>query len=93
MFMCKPHWFGLPAAVRSAIWREYRPGQENDKAPSERYLAVQRWAVGLTAFKPNDEQAAAVSAPYLLAAQEHRRNCIAAGLGDPLDGLCKVNPS
>lgn len=41
MFACREHWYRLPQEFRDAIWREYRPGQERDKRPSERYLAVQ----------------------------------------------------
>ncbi len=55
MFMCKPHWFMLPADLRDAIWREYRPGQEITKNPSPRYMAVQKLAVARVAFKPNDK--------------------------------------
>lgn len=30
-------WFALPRNLRAAIWREYRPGQENDKNPTTDY--------------------------------------------------------
>lgn len=39
---CRPHWYSLPHPLRSAIWRAYRPGQENDMRPSEAYLEVAR---------------------------------------------------
>ena len=43
MWGCKTHWFRLPGALRHAIWKAYRPGQEIDKHPSEAYLlAAQR---------------------------------------------------
>jgi hypothetical protein len=87
LFMCRRHWFSLKKPVRDAVWREYRKGQENDKKPSLRYLAVQRLAVGMTAFRPYDEKAAYVCAEYLLQADRYRKEAIAAGLGDPLDGL------
>lgn len=87
MFMCRRHWFSLRKPMRDAIWREYRPGQENDKRASLRYLAVQRRAVGEVAFKPNDEVAAAKAAPYLLESNELRKQCVAEGLGDPLEGI------
>lgn len=87
MFMCRAHWFSLRKALRDAIWREYRPGQENDKRASPRYLAVQRRAVGEVAFKPNDEAAAKVAAPYLVESETWRAHCILHGLGDPLEGL------
>ena len=47
MWGCKAHWFKLPAALRARIWQTYRPGQENDMAPSREYLNaaqdVQAW--------------------------------------------------
>jgi hypothetical protein len=79
--------------MRDAIWREYRPGQENDKSPSARYMAVQRRAVGEVAFRPHDERAAAVAAPYLLDAEVWRERAIEAGEGDPLDGLAPRAPA
>jgi hypothetical protein len=93
MFACRAHWYALRKPVRDAIWREYRQGQENDKNPSLRYLAVQRLAVAELAFKPHDEAAALVAAPYLLAAERYRCAAIRDGLGDPLLGLVKHPPS
>jgi hypothetical protein len=87
MFMCRQHWFALTKPVRDAIWREYRPGQQTDKRPSLRYMALQRFAVGMSAFKPHDEDAARLVAEYLLQAERFRQLAMAAGLGDPLDGL------
>ena len=46
MWGCKPHWFKLPKALRDAIWREYVPGQEITKTPSDRYLVVARLVRG-----------------------------------------------
>lgn len=50
MYMCKSHWFKLPKVLRDAIWRHYRPGQEVDKRPSDRYIAtaaiVHNWIAG-----------------------------------------------
>lgn len=95
MFMCRAHWASLRKPMRDAIWREYRPGQERDKAPSTRYLAVQRRAVGEVAFKPHDEAAAANAAPYLFKSELLRAECIRTGVGDPLEGICepcKVTP-
>lgn len=92
MFMCRAHWFSLRKPTRDAIWREYRPGQEDDKRPSLRYLAVQRFAVGEAAFVPNDEGAALATAVYMLDAERFRKKAIEAGLGDPLEGLIPVMP-
>ncbi len=84
MFMCRSHWYSLRKPLRDAIWREYRPGQENDKQASARYLAVQRRAVAEVAFKPNDEAAATVSAGYLFESEKLRAVAMAQGHGDPL---------
>lgn len=47
MWGCRAHWFRLPKRLRDAIWREYVPGQEITKTPSDGYmevaLEVQRW--------------------------------------------------
>jgi hypothetical protein len=68
--MCWSHWSKLPRNIQDAVWREYRPGQEVDKKPSLRYLAVQRLAISHAAFKPNDEAAAMTVATYLQEALE-----------------------
>lgn len=87
MLFCRRHWYSLRKPLRDAIWREYRAGQEHDKLPSARYMAVQRRAVGEVAFRPNDEQAARDAAPYLLDSERWRRLAIERGEGDPLEGL------
>jgi hypothetical protein len=50
MWGCREHWFKLPKSLRDQVWKEYRPGQEIDKRPSMRYLAVaalvQGWIAG-----------------------------------------------
>lgn len=84
MLFCRRHWYSLRKPLRDAIWREYRRGQENDKRPSFRYMAVQRRAVAEVAFRPNDEAAAAVAAPYLAESESWRARAIEAGQGDPL---------
>jgi len=44
---CRKHWYMLPAALRSLIWRTFRPGQEETKTPSREYVdaarKVQEW--------------------------------------------------
>lgn len=37
---CQPHWYRLPANLRTRIWRAYRPGQEKDLKPSPEYRIV-----------------------------------------------------
>jgi hypothetical protein len=87
MFMCRDHWFALRRPLRDAVYAEYRPGQENDKHPSARYMAVQRRAIGELVFRPNDERAARTAAPYLIESELWRLRAIKNGDGDPLDGL------
>jgi hypothetical protein len=88
--MCRSHWYKLRLQLRDAVWAEYRPGQEDDKRPSPRYMAVQQLAVSELAFKPRDEAAALVAAGYLASAEKWRRVAITRGLGDPLAGLVKL---
>lgn len=45
MFMCKPHWFKLPRAMRFRIWAAYRPGQCDDWNISHEYAEAAREAV------------------------------------------------
>lgn len=51
MFMCRRHWFMVPAVLRTAVWRHYRPGQEVTKDPSRKYLEVTRQAVEAVAAR------------------------------------------
>lgn len=87
MLACRRHWFELPQKIRDAIWREYRRGQEIDKNPSSRYLAVQRLACAHWLFKPHSETAVLEMLPYVGEAMTFRKEAIAEGLGDPLEGL------
>jgi len=45
MMMCRIHWFALRKALRDAVWREYKNGQEKSKTPTARYMAVQQRAI------------------------------------------------
>jgi hypothetical protein len=87
MWGCRAHWFALPKNIRDAVYREYRPGQEDDKQPSLRYMAVQRLAVAHTAWKPDDEAAKRAGAQYTRESLAWRQKAIEAGQGDPLEGL------
>jgi hypothetical protein len=87
MFACRTHWFALPQKIRNAIWREYRDGQEVDKKPSLRYLAVQQLACAHSVFKPYDENAAKEAIKYLARAVGFAREAVREGFGDPLFGL------
>src|SRR5688572_9678570 len=87
LFMCSKHWHSVPKNLQDAIWREYRSGQETDKQPSARYLAVQQLAIMHAVFRPNSEQAAQIAARYLFQAMKWRAVALEAGDGDPLSGL------
>lgn len=87
LFMCPPHWRRVRPELRAAIWREYRTGQERRKDPSLRYLAVASLVIAEVAFRPHDESAAAAAWRYLARAHWARARAVAAGLGDPLEGL------
>ena len=87
MFACRAHWFALPKKTQDAIWREYRNGQEIDKKPSLRYLAVQRLACAQLVFKPDNEKAALAALAYGAEAFGFAKQAIDAGFGDPLEGL------
>jgi len=87
MLMCRTHWFSLRRAIRDAIWQEYRPGQEIEKDPSVRYLAVQQRAIGELAAKTSVKDAT----PYFVAAERWRQRAIDDGLGDPLAGLVQAS--
>lgn len=78
LFVCPTHWKRLRPELQRAIWHEYRPGQERDKKPSDRYMAVHQRAVAELAFRPND------AAAYLLKSDMYRRRAILSGQGDPL---------
>lgn len=84
MFMCRDHWRVVSPRMQKAIWAEYREGQENDKRPSLRYLAVQQRAIGEVAFAPFDPELARVSAEYIMKSEKLREAAIEAGEGDPL---------
>lgn len=37
MLMCKKHWYMVPLPIRRRVWNAYRPGQCDDKRPSQRW--------------------------------------------------------
>lgn len=81
--MCRHHWFALPKKIRDAIWLEYRHGQEQDKRPSVRYLAVQQLACAHSVFS----ESASKALEHIATAAHYSRDSIAKGFGDPLEGL------
>ena len=51
LLMCRVHWSRVPAHLKRAVWREYRPGQEVDKQPNAAYLEVMAAAIDAVAQK------------------------------------------
>ncbi len=37
MLMCRSHWFMVPLTIRHRVWACFRPGQEEDKNPSQEW--------------------------------------------------------
>lgn len=54
---CKPHWFALPASIRTRIWDSYRPGQEHDLKPSAQWVEADQEAREYAAgtFRPRPD--------------------------------------
>lgn len=44
MWGCKHHWYALPKNIRMRIWRAYRINQEQDRKPSDEYIAAAKQA-------------------------------------------------
>lgn len=51
LLMCGPHWYVVPATLRTLIWRAYRPGQSVDQPPSQEWIDVARQAINYVAVK------------------------------------------
>ena len=47
--MCLRHWRKVPKHLAWAVYRNYRPGQEIDKNPSDAYLRVSQMAIDAVA--------------------------------------------
>lgn len=49
LLMCFPHWRKVPARIQQAVYRTYRPGQCDDKRPSEAWHEAASAAIGYVA--------------------------------------------
>ena len=49
LLMCLRHWRMVPLMLQAEVWRWYRPGQEIDKSPSDRYLVAMKNAINAVA--------------------------------------------
>lgn len=65
MFMCKPHWFSLPKALRDDLWETYRPGQERDLSPSHDYCVIAARCVRFVAKKEGHDMATVDASEYV----------------------------
>lgn len=58
---CGKHWALLPRALKTEIWRTFRPGQERDKVVTRLYAeasrAAQAWAAEYEAKKRGEHHA------------------------------------
>lgn len=55
MLMCRKHWFMVPPAIRSRVWRHYRDGQCNlSPPPSEEWHKAADEAIAAVAAKEAD---------------------------------------
>jgi hypothetical protein len=51
LLMCFAHWNRVPRKIQRAVWANYRPGQCDDKAPSEKWHDAADAAIGAVAQK------------------------------------------
>lgn len=45
LLMCGPHWRAVPKRLQLDVWRHYRPGQCDDKQPSQAWLDAAQAAI------------------------------------------------
>lgn len=87
LFMCPGHWRSLSPELQAAIRREYRAGQEKDKRPSARYMAVAALAIASTIPGGSKDRGETAKRYRIDSAHNWRRIAIHRGDGDPLEGL------
>lgn len=80
MLFCPPHWRQTPKWLKQRVWLEYREGQEKDKRPSARYMAVQQFAVAMLAFRDLE-----TAIGYLDNSERWRQRAISSRAGDPYE--------
>lgn len=51
LLFCSPHWYALPAVLRTTIYKTYHPGQEEGRAPSQEWIDAARQAINYLAKK------------------------------------------
>jgi len=58
--MCKPHWRMVPRQLQKLVWATYRPGQCDDKNPSEEGHKAADAAIA-TVFEKEQKRAVALA--------------------------------
>ncbi len=53
MLMCRRHWYMVPKSIRDRVWAAYRPGQCDDKEPSETWHEAADTAIRTVFEKEN----------------------------------------
>ena len=51
LLMCSKHWLRVPGVIRREVLRNYRPGQCDDKNPSEAWHVAADAAIGFIAIR------------------------------------------
>lgn len=51
LLMCRNHWGIVPRRIQQAVWAAYRPGQCDDKRPSEVWHEAADAAIGYVAAR------------------------------------------
>ena len=49
--MCPAHWRQVPLRFKHLVWKQYRPGQCDDKTPSPQWRAAADVAIACVAFR------------------------------------------
>lgn len=73
MLFCYHHWCMVPARLQQAVWATYRPGQCDDKAPSEEWHRAADAAICYVAAKEGRSVTQAQSQALLLLTAEFAR--------------------
>lgn len=55
LLMCRRHWLMVPKALKTQVLAHYRPGQEDDKAPSRNYIEAATAAIKAVAMREGRE--------------------------------------
>jgi hypothetical protein len=54
LLMCFRHWRMVPSDIQSVVWKSYRPGQCDNKRPSEEWHEAADAAIGFIAVREGE---------------------------------------